>query len=395
MPNATPSPPASVYQRALEDGFPRLRFPPALEAEFEAFVGRASLRRVRWAAGLAFVLYGTFVLIDLLTLPPALHRWTAPIRLLGIMPGFLWVALLTRRAGWETRLQRPIALSSLVAGLGTVAVIAIALRQAYPLPYEGLLLVPLYVALLASLTWWRALAVNLITFAAFVAAELVWQSDPQARMYRCVFMLAANLVAAIGGYFLEHAARSAFLAQRLLDERARIDALTGLCNRRALDDHLQRLWRQALRERAELALAMVDVDHFKAFNDRYGHAEGDAALQAVARAVGAQARRPLDMAARYGGEEFMLAWYRPAPGADLVALGDGVRAGVVALDVPHADGEGGRLTVSVGVASMRPTAAGTVQSLMEAADAALYAAKQAGRNRVRVRSLREAEAAVG
>jgi diguanylate cyclase (GGDEF)-like protein len=128
---------------------------------------------------------------------------------------------------------------------------------------------------------------------------------------------------------------------------------------------------------------MVDVDHFKRYNDRYGHAEGDAALQAVAVAVGGHARRPLDLCARYGGEEFLLLWYRPM-GTSATALGDAVRASVHALELPHADGEGGRLTVSVGVATAIASATLTPQRLIAEADAALYAAKQAGRDRVAI-----------
>lgn len=374
---------ASAYQRALDRGFPRLRFEPELEAAFAHAYSRVNLARVRWGAWLAFALYGLFVPMDMLTLPAEVHRWTAPIRAFAIMPAFLWVVAASYREAWKPRMQGPITLAALVAGLGTVAVIAVGLRAGHPLPYEGILVVSLFIYLLASLGWWRALVVNLLMLVAFIAVELAWQSDPQARLYQITFMLAANVVGASGAYFLEHGARSVFLVQRLLDDRARHDGLTGLSNRGALDEHLGRIWRQATREHACIAIAMVDVDHFKRYNDRYGHAEGDAALQAVARVVGAQARRPLDLAARYGGEEFMLVWYQP-DAADLASLGESVRAAVSALERPHADGKDGRLTVSVGVAAAVAEATASPQSLMEAADAALYVAKQGGRDRVHV-----------
>ncbi|WP_162823826.1 diguanylate cyclase [Lysobacter sp. TY2-98] len=374
---------ASPYQRTLERGFPGLRFEPVLEREFQRFHSRVNLGRVRWSAWLAFALYGVFVAIDILTLPPDVHRWTAPIRVLLIMPGFLGVILATRHEAWQPRMQGPITAAAAIAGLGTVALIAIGLRHRHPLPYEGILLVAMFIYLLASLGWWRALAVNLATLAALIGTELAWQSDPQARLYQIVFMLAANVVGATGAYFLEHSTRSVFLVQRLLNERALHDGLTGLANRAALGEHLDRAWRQALRERATVAIAMVDVDHFKRFNDRYGHAEGDAALQAVAAVVGAQARRPLDLAARYGGEEFMLVWYRPVD-AELDALGQQLRAAIEQLGIAHLDSECGVLTASIGIASTVATASGTPHRLMEAADAALYAAKQAGRNGVRV-----------
>ncbi|MGY3266737.1 diguanylate cyclase domain-containing protein [Lysobacter sp. HA35] len=374
---------ASPYQRALDRGFPKLRFEPLLEREFQRFHSRVNLARVRWSAWLAFALYGVFIAIDVLTLPADVHRWTAPIRLFAIMPAFLWVIAATHRDAWQPRMQGPITIAAVQAGLGTVVLIAIGLRARHPLPYEGILLVAMFIYLLASLGWWRALIVNIATLAALVGAELAWQSDPQARLYQIVFMLAANIVGATGAYFLEHSTRSVFLVQRLLNERASHDGLTGLANRVALDEHLSRVWRQAVRERASVAIAMVDVDYFKRYNDRYGHAEGDVALQAVAGVVGAQARRPLDLAARYGGEEFMVVWYRPADG-ELDALGERLRAEVEALRIPHIDTDSGVLTASVGIACVVATPSGTPQRLMEAADAALYAAKQAGRNGVHI-----------
>lgn len=374
---------ASPYQHALERGFPKLRFESVLEREFQRFHSRVNLARVRWSAWLAFVLYGVFVAIDILTLPADVHRWTAPIRAFAIMPAFLSVIAASYREHWQPRMQGPITFAASVAGLGTVGLIAIGLRAGHPLPYEGILLVAMFIYLLASLGWWRALTVNIATLLALIAAELAWQADPQARLYQIVFMLAANVVGATGAYFLEHSTRSVFLVQRLLNERASHDGLTGLANRVALDEHLPRVWRQALRERAPVAIAMVDVDHFKRYNDRYGHAQGDAALQAVAAAVGAQARRPLDLAARYGGEEFMLVWYRPAQG-ELAALGEQVRAAIEALRIAHVDGEGGVLTASVGIACVVPSAMSSPQTLMQAADAALYVAKQGGRNGVQV-----------
>ncbi|GAB1596741.1 GGDEF domain-containing protein [Lysobacter claricitrinus] len=374
---------ASPYQHALDRGFPKLRFEPLLEREFQRFHSRVNLPRVRWSAWLAFALYGAFVVLDVLTLPRDVSRWTAPIRLFAIMPPFLWVIVATYRDAWQPRMQGPITVAAAMAGLGTVVLIAIGLQRGHPLPYEGILLVAMFIYLLASLGWWRALAVNVATLVALIGAELAWQSDPQARLYQVVFMLAANVVGATGAYFLEHSTRSVFLVQRLLNERASHDGLTGLANRVALDEHVSRAWRQAVRERASIAIAMVDVDHFKRYNDRYGHAEGDVALQAVAGVVGAQARRPLDLAARYGGEEFMLVWYRPADG-ELDALGERLRAEIEALRIPHADTDGGVLTASVGIACVVATPAGSPQRLMEAADAALYAAKQAGRNGVHV-----------
>lgn len=170
-----------------------------------------------------------------------------------------------------------------------------------------------------------------------------------------------------------------------LATQAITDALTGLANRRRFDEVLEQEWRRAAREGRELSLMVIDVDHFKRYNDRYGHQRGDQCLRDVAAAVAACGRRAGDLAARYGGEEFVIL----LPGADALdatALAEGVRAAIQAIGIEHADNPPGHvITASVGVATMTPIlgADGTQpEHLFAAADAALYEAKQSGRNRV-------------
>jgi len=171
-----------------------------------------------------------------------------------------------------------------------------------------------------------------------------------------------------------------------LGRLARLDALTGVANRRAFDEALGLEWRRCLQDRLPMALIMVDVDRFKAYNDHYGHQGGDACLRVVAATVGATIRRAADLVARYGGEEFaVLLPETDAEGAEAVA--ERLRREVEALGLQHAarGTEGGIVTVSVGLAAMRPAlcrAARDAGALVEAADKALYRAKQSGRNRV-------------
>jgi diguanylate cyclase (GGDEF)-like protein len=211
--------------------------------------------------------------------------------------------------------------------------------------------------------------------------ELLYQKDPQALVYEIIFMCAANAVGAYGGYFLEHSARTMFLINNLLNELAEIDGLTGLSNRRTLNVHLDRIWRQAVRDKQAVAIAMIDVDHFKKYNDRYGHAQGDAALRAVADVIAHHARRPLDITARYGGEEFAVVWFHPSA-LELPRMANVITKSVANLGMPHADSEFGTVTISVGVALMTPVAGQSSTELLKAADAALYDAKHQGRNRV-------------
>ncbi|AXE94671.1 sensor domain-containing diguanylate cyclase [Paraburkholderia sp. SIMBA_050] len=162
---------------------------------------------------------------------------------------------------------------------------------------------------------------------------------------------------------------------------ARTDGLTGLCNRRTFDDMAQAEWRRAQRSDLSLSLLMIDVDHFKGFNDMYGHSAGDDALAAVAACISEAIRRPGDTAARYGGEEFtVLLPNTPLDGA--LRIAETIRATVQALDRHHVASVHHVVTISVGVACTVGQRYATLRAFINAADAALYEAKGGGRNRV-------------
>lgn len=181
-------------------------------------------------------------------------------------------------------------------------------------------------------------------------------------------------------------------ARKLLEDQlatlATMDGLTSLANRRRLDEALVTEWRRAVREGTELSVAMMDVDRFKAFNDRYGHQVGDECLRDVAAALACAARRPPDLVARYGGEE-LLALLPSTPEQGAAEVGEKMRAAVEALGIPHAGSPpAGVVTVSVGVATAMPMAdvdaTSGIHALLAAADEALYRAKSGGRNCVAV-----------
>ncbi|MDH4552241.1 sensor domain-containing diguanylate cyclase [Pseudomonas sp. BN607] len=166
-------------------------------------------------------------------------------------------------------------------------------------------------------------------------------------------------------------------AEQGLATLAATDSLTGLANRRRLDQVLRQEWARAQRNRKPLALLMVDVDHFKAFNQRHGHAGGDHALREVAKTIEACIRRPADLAARYGGEEFQVV----LPETDLAGaqlLAERIRASVEAL-APFAD-DAHSVTVSIGIGLSGSQH--DLSRVLGAADEALYRAKAKGRNRV-------------
>lgn len=166
-------------------------------------------------------------------------------------------------------------------------------------------------------------------------------------------------------------------AQARLAELAATDPLTRLSNRRTLDRHLDEEWRRARRNGALLSVLFIDIDHFKRFNDTYGHAAGDEVLAAVADCIASVARRSIDVVARYGGEEFAVVL--PDMGSNAAAnSAEKVRRGVEALRIRQFP----VVTVSVGCATGRPADGGNAPDLLAAADTQLYAAKAAGRNQV-------------
>ncbi|WP_198119410.1 diguanylate cyclase [Massilia rhizosphaerae] len=167
-----------------------------------------------------------------------------------------------------------------------------------------------------------------------------------------------------------------------LQRAAMLDPLTKIANRRHFDAFLDKEWQRAIRNAQPLSLVVLDVDHFKLYNDTLGHAAGDVCLQKVAQALQDHAARPTDLAARYGGEEFVLL-FAETPAENAARLAEMIRAAVLALEIPNPRSTTSAwLTVSVGVATIVPTQLDAIDNLFVCADRAMYAAKAGGRNRV-------------
>jgi diguanylate cyclase (GGDEF)-like protein len=236
---------------------------------------------------------------------------------------------------------------------------------------------------LAGILYRAALQANIVMIIAFTAS-LVWLRESPAKVAELSVALAAT--AGIGGIAFRHQGirfRRTFLERGLIAEMAARDGLTGLKNRRAFDEHLQRTWQQALRDRRTLAVLMIDADHFKEVNDSFGHQAGDAALQRIAAVVDGFAKRPFDLAARYGGEELAVALFDISR-EHLAMLAEQLRAGVEGLRIRNAKHMSTVLTVSVGGAVVHPTLERSPEGAIQLADEALYAAKREGRNTVRI-----------
>jgi len=171
-------------------------------------------------------------------------------------------------------------------------------------------------------------------------------------------------------------------ANRELEHLANLDGLTQIANRRSFDRAMEREWKRLRRETGVLSLIICDVDDFKAFNDTYGHQAGDNCLRRIAHVLNSKIKRPADLAARYGGEEFaVILPNTSAEGAFHQA--ESFRGAIETLFIPHAGSStGDYVTVSFGVSTFVPGDDATPEDLIAKADAALYTAKESGRNRV-------------
>jgi diguanylate cyclase (GGDEF)-like protein len=168
----------------------------------------------------------------------------------------------------------------------------------------------------------------------------------------------------------------------LLERLAMVDGLTGLPNRRAFDDLFEREWRRASRNRSAVSLLMLDIDHFKAYNDAYGHLVGDDCLKQVAIALAQALVRPADFVARFGGEEFVCV-LPETDGDGALVMAEKLRQAVEQLQIPHRmSPTTDRVTISCGVATQMPDTDRDSAALVGMADEQLYRAKHAGRNRI-------------
>jgi diguanylate cyclase (GGDEF)-like protein len=202
----------------------------------------------------------------------------------------------------------------------------------------------------------------------------------------------AGILVAVVGYGVRstvtqvrHIKRGELLQQQRseLQAIAWTDALTGMANRRFLDYAMRRAWRSEMHAKRSMAILMIDIDHFKLLNDRYGHPVGDGCLREVARSLQRALMRPDDVLARYGGEEFIVL-LRDSPAAAAQSVAERLRTAVQNLRIDNAGSPERVVTVSIGVATAELTSDAAAARMVEDADRALYEAKCAGRNQVKL-----------
>jgi len=168
---------------------------------------------------------------------------------------------------------------------------------------------------------------------------------------------------------------------RTIEHLSMIDQLTGIANRRNFDNRINNEWGRAVREKNSIGLLMIDIDHFKLYNDTHGHQQGDKALKAVAQSMKGVLKRSSDFSARWGGEEFAVL----LPNTDSaggVMIAEQIREAIGAAEIPCDNGNITRVTVSIGVNTYIPSPDCSIDDFISKADEALYLSKSTGRNRV-------------
>jgi diguanylate cyclase (GGDEF)-like protein len=387
----------SPYAEQLRRGFHSLSFSEPLEEEFRKFYSHAGISRARLMPSFAIMMTLVAMGIRMANGGPQLlmNIWDLGF-FLPLLVATLYLSTLPEH--YKTY-QSLLAITGLTSGL--------VVSSMYFRPNIGGM--PSYFAmevawifavwLIISIRFRRAAAVALMISGAHIFGILSQNLELRVIGYESMMLVLVTGIGAISCYQLELATRRSFLESKELGELnkelevlAQLDGLTGLNNRRSYDIFVERIWGQCKRDQVSLTLLLIDLDHFKAFNDHYGHQTGDDALKAVAGVIKSSAKRPFDFAARYGGEEFIIALYgtpeiyggNAATDASR-ALAESLRTGIQKLKIPHEKSSTGKyLTASIGVAVILPEAERSLPGALQMADEALYRAKEDGRNRVSV-----------
>jgi diguanylate cyclase (GGDEF)-like protein len=370
----------SLYSTQFALGFRSLIFIPELEAGFRQFYLDNNPGQIKRVIPIALVLTLLFSLADYLRLAPEIFTQFLAYRLLQLAALTILTVLVFRCS--SSVVEKATILALAIYGVTTAIILGTISAGGEFSPISAQLIILAFCYFMAGLRFLHALLAGFIISLAYPFSQLLFVAPLPNLLFNCFMILAFNVVGLCGAYFLEYTSRENYLSRQLLGELALFDGLTGLLNRRAFALELEKICRQARRDRVDLAIAMVDVDHFKEFNDSFGHVQGDHCLRKIAGALRESIQRPLDKAGRYGGEEFILAWYDCNEDSAL-QLGEIARAAVEKLAIPHGAGASQRLvTVSVGVAIAIGMDVSDSGPLIRAADKALYEAKSSGRNLV-------------
>lgn len=351
------------------------------EREFRNWFYLRHMQRAHISLGLALVLVLVTACIDLISAPDAAARWSALIKVGVICPLPLITLWISRHPRWRYLFPHFMCASILAVGIAFSLINLGADGVGISLRYDTLLLVTVFAYFLGGLASHLACLTGLLLLGGYVTASYFTDVAMDRMAYEGLFLLAVNAIGMLSANNMELAVGAAFARAQAAGNLSERDPLTGLLNRRGFGQRFELIWNQAQREEKSLAVAMIDLDHFKSINDRHGHAAGDMALRTVADVLASKATRPFDVAVRWGGEEFVVVWY-DVTRATAQKLAERVRGAVEELCFSNDAGGRKFLTVSIGVFTCRPESSMNPDECLHYADQAQYQAKQSGRNSV-------------
>ncbi|MDD3765000.1 MAG: GGDEF domain-containing protein [Nevskiales bacterium] len=388
-PSASESLQTAELQKLLKRPLWSQRFPPHLERRFRRDSAERSTRLTRGTFTLALLVLATYLLIDVMTV----RRLADPIVAI-LLGGICGPLTLIGAAGsyvphWHRSLMRLLPFMMLIVGVAIAAAAGRCLELGLPPPYELIVLQLINIQLLSGLPFRTTFPVALATAAALALIEGADQADPQRLVWNLSFVLFTLATCSLGSFLGEQVSRRSWLQARLLNRLAHHDELTGLYNRHALILRAELLLEAAARDHCPVSVILCDTDYFKRLNDRLGHLAGDEALRNVADALQQATRRSSDLTARWGGEEFLMVLYDCDRDAAVVRA-EAAREQIQRLRIANPDVDGGILTMSFGCATQPVGVRVALNTLVGAADAALYRAKTSGRNRTCVQPPPEA-----
>lgn len=391
--------PCGVYEAQLAAGFWNLRFDAVLESAFADYFRSRFYLHVRISIVSAAALILATLPIHLLMPSPAdvvAGRFAALLYGVLLPVAFVCYLLVARWRAWAERHLEWISL--LLIGVATGVFFDLRMVYAHAgidYPYESFLFIVAFTCLLSGLRFRPAMFAAAVVVAVHAAGCVIAMGWTAASAIDIFNATALWVLLAGATYLVEHTLRTNFLQARISDHHVQSDWLTGLLNRRGFDAAYQRAWAQARRDVRRVSIAVIDIDRFKDYNDRFGHLAGDRCLRQVAEVIRrCTGRRPLDCCARLGGEEFVVVHFGQLAGAG-VERAEYLRAAIRALEIAHPDTPAGVVTVSVGIIELYPSEWRRPESeAIAAADGALYAAKLAGRNRVRVATVDSGDTSV-
>lgn len=380
-------------------------FSRTLERAYLKAHTRRALRAWQFSGGLALLVYLLFLPVDVLLVPDVLPLaiWIRVGMFLPVLLALLVVPI--SRPQWIVRflptmgVDLAVMVGALAASASLAAIMLVSHAPLKAFYHAGFMVILAFGNVVQRMRWRFAVSATLAVMAMQVTLILLPDSGDKRLLLALTMLVAASGIHTLmAAYAIESDERTSYLlqlrrkqllaelgeTQGKLETLSRVDPLTGLFNRRHFQDFLDQTWQRALHDGTETGLILLDVDHFKPYNDGYGHLSGDRCLKQVANALKENVRAPGDLLARFGGEEFVVVLPR-TDASTARAVAERLRQSVEALRLPHAHGNAGLVvSISAGVTCINALASTGPADLIAASDQALYRAKRAGRNRVSI-----------